>query len=304
MKKGILAVIMSMAVLASSFAMDFAGKINQFGSYDNVKTLTVTVYPQGGFPAAKSFKYEQIKSVTQNGDILTINADTGKYKYEMAITVDSVLDIKMTNVFDKKAGKKVANIFVIITKNAKTDALGDYILDKIMTVDSVLMFPGAVPGMGFIPLGPKKDNIDTAVKVGGDIINVKFKNKWEWFLPQGAYCMAFTCYNVAKETTSLQFYGAGGSDNDGYAQIFADKLNSGDIQKVIFYGQPIAPIDYDKDVVTAKAEPGNYLSVVYKATTDKPEKQQAVGDQWYWDTFKLSDARFGLYKGTNFLMFY
>lgn len=173
-----------------------------------------------------------------------------------------------------------------------------------MSVDSILMMPGAVPGIRCIPLGAKKDSIDSVSKIGGDIINVKFKNKWEWFMPQGAYCMAFTCTNIAKGTTSLQFYGAGGSDNDGYAQVLADKLNSGSVQKILFYGKAIAPIDYDKDVVTAAEEEGNYLSVVYKATSDKPEKQQAVGDEWYWDTFKLSDARFGLYKGTDFLMFY
>lgn len=304
MKKGILAIVLSMALAMGSFALDFAGKINQFGSYDNVKGLAITVMTAGGFPMTKAFKYDQIKSVSQSGDLLLISADTGKYQYEIAMTVNSILDIKMVNLFDKKAGKKVATINVLVTENAKAAALGDWIVSKFKTVNSTLMFPGAVPGMGFIPLGCKIDSVDTIQKVGGDIINVKFKNKWEWFMPEGAYCLAFTCLNVAKNTTSLQFYGAGNCSNDGYAQVFADKLNSGDIQKVIFYGQYIAPISYEKEVVTATAEAGNYLSVVYKSTKDDPAKQMAVGDQWYWDTFKLSGARFGLYKGTNFLMFY
>ena len=81
-------------------------------------------------------------------------------------------------------------------------------------------------------------------------------------------------------------------------------MNAGEIQKIIFYGQYIAPISYEKEVVTATAEAGNYMSVVYKATSDNAAKQVSVGDPWYWDTFKLSGARFGLYKGTNFLMFY
>ena len=313
MKKGILAIVLSMALAMGSFALDFAGKINQFGSYDNVKGLAITVMTAGGFPMTKAFKYDQIKSVSQSGDLLLISADTGKYQYEIAMTVNSILDIKMVNLFDKKAGKKVATINVLVTENAKAAALGDWIVSKFKTVNSTLMFPGAVPGMGFIPLGCKIDSVDTIQKVGGDIINVKFKNKWEWFMPEGAYCLAFTCKNVAKNTTSLQFYGAGNCSNDGYAQVFADKLNSGDIQKVIFYGQYIAPISYEKEVVTATAEAGNYLSVVYKKAErkevdDGSEKGHsvitAVGEDWYWDTFKLSGARFGLYKGTNFLMFY
>ena len=304
MQKGILAIVLSMALVMGSSALDFAGKINQFGSYDNVKALAITVMTAGGFPMTKAFKYDQIKSVSQSGDLLLISADTGKYQYEMAMTVNSILDIKMVNLFDKKAGKKVAAINVLVTENAKAAALGDWIVGKFMTVDSTLMFPGAVPGMGFIPLGCKIGSVESIQKVGGDIMNVKFKNKWEWFMPEGAYCLAFTCLNVAKNTTSLQLYGAGNCSNDGYAQVFADKLNSGDIQKVIFYGQYIAPISYEKEVVTATAESGNYLSVVYKSTKDDAAKQMAVGDQWYWDTFKLSGARFGLYKGTSFLMFY
>lgn len=304
MKKGILAIVLSMALVMGSFALDMAGKINQFGTYDNVKALVITVYPSGAFPMSKAFKYEQIKSVTQSNDLLQITADTGKYQYELALAVNAILDIKMINAFDKKAGKKVAAINVLVTENANAPALGDWIVNKTMTVDSILMFPGAVPGMGFIPLGSKVESIDSIQKVGGDIMNIKFKNKWEWFMPQGAYCMAFTCKNVAKEKTSLQFYGAGGCFNEGYAQVLADKMNAGEIQRIIFYGQYIAPISYEKEVVTATAEAGNYMSVVYKATSDNPAKQVSVGDQWYWDTFKLTGARFGLYKGTDFLMFY
>ena len=304
MKKGILAIVLSMALVMGSFALDFAGKINQFGSYDNVKGLVITVMTAGGFPMTKAFKYDQIKSVTQSNDLLQITADTGKYQYELALAVNSVLDIKMINAFDKKAGKKVAAINVLVTSNAVAPALGDWIVNKTMTVDNILMFPGAVPGMGFIPLGSKVESIDSIQKVGGDIINIKFKNKWEWFMPEGAYCLAFTCKNVAKNKTSLQFYGAGNCSNDGYAQVLADKMNAGEIQRIIFYGQYIAPISYEKEVVTATAEDGNYMSVVYKATSDNAAKQVSVGDPWYWDTFKLNSARFGLYKGTDFLMFY
>ena len=171
MKKGILAIVLSMALAMGSFALDFAGKINQFGSYDNVKALAITVMTAGGFPMTKAFKYDQIKSVSQSGDLLLISADTGKYQYEIAMTVNSILDIKMVNLFDKKAGKKVATINVLVTENAKAAALGDWIVSKFKTVNSTLMFPGAVPGMGFIPLGCKIDSVDTIQKVGGDIIN-------------------------------------------------------------------------------------------------------------------------------------
>ena len=155
MKKGILAIVLSMALAMGSFALDFAGKINQFGSYDNVKALAITVMTAGGFPMTKAFKYDQIKSVSQSNDLLQITADTGKYQYELALAVNSVLDIKMINAFDKKAGKKVATINVLVTSNAKAPALGDWIVNKTMTVDSILMFPGAVPGMGFIPITPE-----------------------------------------------------------------------------------------------------------------------------------------------------
>ena len=110
MKKGILAIVLSMALVMGSFALDMAGKINQFESYSNVKALAITVYPAGGFPMNKTFKFEQIKSVTQSGDLLLISADTGKFKYELAIAVNSILDIKMTYLQDKKMGKKVAMI--------------------------------------------------------------------------------------------------------------------------------------------------------------------------------------------------
>ncbi|MBQ3923437.1 MAG: hypothetical protein II707_09080, partial [Spirochaetales bacterium] len=76
MKKGILAIVLSMALVMGSSALDFAGKINQFGSYDNVKALAITVMTAGGFPMTKAFKYDQIKSVSQSNDLLQITADT------------------------------------------------------------------------------------------------------------------------------------------------------------------------------------------------------------------------------------
>jgi hypothetical protein len=314
MKKLILAALLSVTMVMGSFALDMAGKINQFGSFDNVKALAITVYPAGAFTMNKTFKYEQIKSVTQEGDLLLITADTGKYQYELALSVNSILDIKMIKAFDKKANKKVATINILITENANAPALGDWIVKKFMTVDSTLMVPGAVPGMGFIPLGCKIENVDSIQKVGGDIINVKFKNKFEWFMPEGAYCMAFTCKTVTKGTTSLQFYGAGNCSNEGYAKVLADKINAGDINRILFYGQYIAPIkNYEKETVSVTAEAGNYMSVVFKEAErkevdDGSEKGHsvitAVGEGWYWDTFKMSSARFGLYKNTDFLLFY